>query len=138
MTGSSFSVTWKSGKLRSLVRHAAFVLAVVIGLSPADGLAEQPNCKRPELAWEFWLGFTEAMNPGITHAELEGLEKDRILAEFSCVEGGPDCPPDHAYTFHCQGNSDVLVVFVNQGCVTLVEEREVGYYLKIIAGEFEC
>ena len=112
------------------------VLSVMPHLAPAS--AAEPSCKRPELEWNRWLAFTKANNPGVDFVELGGVQRFNLLTEFSCAETSTNCPPDHAYVFHCENKTQVLVVFEKNGCVTLAEELDARTFMDVVGTEQDC
>lgn len=105
---------------------------------PIQAFSGEGACKRPELEWGFWLDFALQFNPGLEFAELGDPDRLSVLSEFSCAETGSECPPDHVYLFHCEGNPFVLVVFEKGGCVTLAEEIETSRFREIVGPKFDC
>ena len=108
----------------------------ILHLTPA--FATEPSCRRPELEWDKWLAFTREHNPGIDFVELEGSQRHNLLEQFSCLEPTTECPPDHAYVFHCENKTQVLVVFEKDGCVTLAEDLDARTFMEIVGEEHEC
>ena len=121
---------------RYLIQGVSVVLSAALHVAPA--LATEPSCKRPELEWENWLAFTQQNNPGVDFVELEGLERFNFLSEFSCLAPSAECPPDHAYVFHCENKTQVLIVFERDGCVTLAEELDAKRFMEIFGEQHEC
>ena len=114
-----------------------FLFPLVIPHLPPAHATEQ-SCKKPELEWNQWLAFTKENNPGVDFVEIHGVQRFNLLTEFACAETTTDCPPDHAYVFHCENKIQVLVVFEKSGCVTLAEELDARTFMEVVGTDHEC
>ena len=121
--------------LRKLSR-VCFTVAAVFAITSVR--ADEPQCKRPELAWENWRDHVIASNPGIRLEELVGEQRDELLKAYSCEGPGPDCPPDQVMVLHCSDNAMVLIAFVRGGCVTMAEDVKIEDFMGFIQGGVPC
>lgn len=119
-------------------RIATILLFLLATLHLTSAFPTESPCKRPELEWNKWLAFAQEHNPGIDFVELEGAQRHNILKKFSCIGATTECPPDRAYVFHCEGRTQVLVVFEKDGCVTFTEELDARAFLEVVGVESVC
>lgn len=133
--------------MRDIMRSGAYstlrlpwILAICAGLavpgSPAAG--EGSQCARPELEWDNWLDDASTRNPGLMHYVLTGPERDELLRAYSCLEPGETCPPDRVEVLYCMGNSQVLLAFVKNGCVTMAEDMPIEDFMGFTRGGTPC